>query len=181
MFLAGSSGSFLQKQILKVQWLSQPCLGNTNVVPCWLVQHHCFWGFSGKQVQLQITTHHAGGNRQFALCHYWNILADLESALPPENVLFLRNAPLWVHTWSKSPTFVTHAAVITIIFPSAPSKMGCLLRCSSYQLLFPPMGGCMPVKGEWWCCWWWGERTETEERCWKGQAFNEQENMWASP
>lgn len=25
------------------------------------------------------------------------------------------------------------------------------------------------------------ERTETEERCWKGQAFNEQENMWASP
>lgn len=37
---------------------------------------------------------HVSGYRQLALCHRRNILADPESALPPENLLFLTNAPL---------------------------------------------------------------------------------------
>lgn len=156
-------------------------MGNTNIVHCWLVQHHWLLGFF--RGTSTVTDNHSSRWRQQTLC-FMSLLKHLgESGIcsASRKCPVPQKCPPGVHTWSKSSTFVTHAAVITIIFPSAPSKMGCLLRCSSYQLLFPPMGGCMPVKGEWWCCCWWGERTETEERCWKGQAFNEQENMWASP
>lgn len=66
MFLAGNSGSFLQKQILKVQWLSQPCLGNTNVVPCWLVQHHWLLGFFRETST--VTDNHSSRWRQQTVC-----------------------------------------------------------------------------------------------------------------
>lgn len=162
MFLVGGMLHFLQKQmiILKVQQLSQPCLGNKTETVCTSSTADLCNIIGFFREASTVTDNHSSRWQQQTVCcmsllkHLgWSGVcsASRKCSVP-------QKYPPGVHTWSKSSTFVIHAAVITIIFPSAPSKMGCLLRCSSYQLLFPPMGGCMPVKGEWWCwrCWWWG-------------------------
>lgn len=115
-FLGGGKAASLQKQIpnLKAQRHSQPGSGNTSIISA---TSSTLVRFSRKQVQLQMTTHHGQLCSTSLVKHLGRSgFCSASRKYPvPHNC---PPPPLGVHAPSKSSTFVTHAAVITMIFPS---------------------------------------------------------------